>query len=343
MLPGSVERAGVASRRPCELAGEIGYPVMVKAVGGRRRARAWPWCRERGRASADAYRETRANAQALFGDGRRLRGAVPGRRARHVEIQVLCDRPWHTRFTWASETARSSGGIRSSIEETPAPGLSPERHARAMGEAAVRGAAAAGYVGAGTFEFLVDAERRLLLHGGELPHPGGAPGHRDGDRASTWCASRSASRPGSRWRSRQEDVRRAAPPSSAGSTPRTRTGDFAPAPGTLERVRAARRAVRPGGHPRLPGYADPAAYDSLLAKVIVWAPDREAALARMTRALAEFRVPGQACARPPTSCAKSSRTPCSAAAAHEHRVARAMMRKESSGTRWTAMAARPWD
>jgi acetyl-CoA carboxylase biotin carboxylase subunit len=68
--------------------------------------------------------------------------------------------------------------------------------------------------------------------------------------------------------------------------------NFAPAPGRLDEF------VPPGGpfvrvdtH-GFAGYKVPASYDSLLAKVIAWAPDRAQAIARMRRALAEFRVTG---------------------------------------------------
>jgi acetyl-CoA carboxylase biotin carboxylase subunit len=68
--------------------------------------------------------------------------------------------------------------------------------------------------------------------------------------------------------------------------------NFAPAPGRLE-------VFTPPGGPFVrvdthgfTGYKVPATYDSLLAKVIAWAPDREQAIARMRRALAEFEVGG---------------------------------------------------
>jgi acetyl-CoA carboxylase biotin carboxylase subunit len=68
--------------------------------------------------------------------------------------------------------------------------------------------------------------------------------------------------------------------------------DFAPAPGLLT-------TFTPPGGPFVrvdthgfTGYKVPAAYDSLLAKVIVWAPDRDGAIARMRRALAEFAIEG---------------------------------------------------
>jgi acetyl-CoA carboxylase biotin carboxylase subunit len=68
--------------------------------------------------------------------------------------------------------------------------------------------------------------------------------------------------------------------------------DFAPAPGLLEEfVPAGGPFVRVDTH-GYPGYRVPASYDSLLAKLVVWAPDREQALDRMNRALAEFRVRG---------------------------------------------------
>ncbi len=67
---------------------------------------------------------------------------------------------------------------------------------------------------------------------------------------------------------------------------------FLPAPGTLERFRPPLGpGVRVDTH-AFEGYAIPSHYDSLLAKVIVWAPDRELALGRCLRALAEFEVEG---------------------------------------------------
>ena len=83
-------------------------------------------------------------------------------------------------------------------------------------------AAAAGYVGAGTVEFLLDAGRRLVLPGAERPPAGRAPGHRGGDAASTWCARSSRSPPASRWSSSRPTCACAATRSSAASTPRTR-------------------------------------------------------------------------------------------------------------------------
>src|SRR5690606_6735862 len=67
---------------------------------------------------------------------------------------------------------------------------------------------------------------------------------------------------------------------------------FIPAPGTLSEFEPpAGPFVRVDTH-GFPGYRVPTAYDSLLAKVIAWGPDRESALRRMRRALAEFTISG---------------------------------------------------
>jgi acetyl-CoA carboxylase biotin carboxylase subunit len=67
---------------------------------------------------------------------------------------------------------------------------------------------------------------------------------------------------------------------------------FIPSPGVLEEfVPAGGPFVRVDTH-GYPGYRVPADYDSLLAKLVVWAPERAQALDRMRRALAEFRVSG---------------------------------------------------
>jgi acetyl-CoA carboxylase biotin carboxylase subunit len=68
--------------------------------------------------------------------------------------------------------------------------------------------------------------------------------------------------------------------------------DFVPTPGVLEEfMPAGGPFVRVDTH-GFPGYRVPAFYDSLLAKLVVWAPDREQAINRMDRALGEFRVRG---------------------------------------------------
>jgi acetyl-CoA carboxylase biotin carboxylase subunit len=284
LLPGSIEplRSVDEARR---IADEIGYPVIIKAAagGGGRGMRVVQSSRE----LDAAYDETRGVARMLFGDPR-----VYVERfletARHVEIQVLADasgRVAHLGERDCSVQRRHQ----KLLEETPAPRLAPEivEH---MGRAAVAGARASGYVGAGTFEFLVDpdgdfsfmevncriqvehpvtematgvdlVQQQLRIAAGEPlalppdPLPRGA---------AVEC------------RINVEDPDR----------------DFAPSPGVLEEL------VLPGGpfvrvdtH-GYPGYRVPAAYDSLLAKVVTWAPTRDQALDRMDRALAELRVRG---------------------------------------------------
>ena len=70
------------------------------------------------------------------------------------------------------------------------------------------------------------------------------------------------------------------------------TRGFAPTPGRLDVRTSARRAVDAGRHRLPPGDRCSPHYDSLLAKLVVWAPDRDQAIARMDRALAEMRVEG---------------------------------------------------
>ena len=102
------------------------------------------------------------------------------------------------RSTSASASARSSAATRSCSKRRPRPIVDPDLRAR-MGEAAIAGALAVNYAGAGTVEFLVDKHRQLLLHGDEHADPGRAPRHGGGDRhrpdrvpAPTWRMARSS-------------------------------------------------------------------------------------------------------------------------------------------------------
>ena len=128
-----------------------GFPLLVKAAagGGGRGMRLVNRQRELDEGMESASRE----AQAAFGDGRVfLERCISN--PRHVEIQVLADGSGHTIHLGERECSvqRRHQKI---IEETPSPALTPELRRR-MGDAAIALASEAGYVNAGTAEFLLD-------------------------------------------------------------------------------------------------------------------------------------------------------------------------------------------
>ncbi|MGY2112957.1 acetyl-CoA carboxylase biotin carboxylase subunit [Nocardia gipuzkoensis] len=286
LLPGSRDPLDTVDEAHA-LADDIGYPVIIKAVagGGGRGMRVV-------RDSADfsaAWQETRANATAVFGDGRLYVERYLDS-ARHIEVQILADRHGTVRHLGARDCSLQRRHQKL-VEESPAPGLSEELVAR-IGAAAVRGAEAVGYVGAGTFEFLLDQQGQFYFMEVncrlQVEHPvtemvtgidlvaeqlriaSGLPLALPADVAIPRGVSIEC-------RINAEDPQR----------------EFAPAPGTLT------ECALPGGpFVRIdthvaPGYAVPPHYDSLLAKIIVWAPDRRTAIARMRRALTETRIRGR--------------------------------------------------
>jgi acetyl-CoA carboxylase biotin carboxylase subunit len=285
LLPGSIEplTSADAAKR---LADEIGYPVIVKAAaGGGGRGMSIV------HSAADfarTYQQTRATALQLFGDGRVYVERYLAS-ARHVEIQVLADR--HGNAIHLGERDCSvQRRHQKLVEESPAPGL-PADLTRRMGAAAVRGVQATGYVGAGTFEFLVDTENRFYFMEVncriQVEHP-----VTEMVTGADLVAEQLRVAAGERLRLTQDDVRLDGAAIECRVNVEDPRRDFAPTPGVLTRF------TPPGGpfvrvdtH-GFTGYRVPAAYDSLLAKVIVWAPDRTLAIARMRGALAEFEVAG---------------------------------------------------
>ncbi|TLF67861.1 acetyl-CoA carboxylase biotin carboxylase subunit [Nocardia asteroides NBRC 15531] len=267
------------------LAEEIGYPVIIKAVagGGGRGMRV---VRD-GEDFGTAWQQTRATAAAVFGDGRLyLERYLES--ARHVEVQILAD----THGTVVHLGLRDCSLQRRHqklVEEAPAPGLSDEL-AEQIGAAAVRGCAAAGYVGAGTVEFLLapDGEFYFMEVNCRLQveHP-----VTEMVTGVDLVAEQLRIAAGEPLR-----VGAGVRPSGVAIECRVNAEDpereFAPAPGTLtECVLPAGPFVRVDTHIAA-GYAVPPHYDSLLAKVVVWAPDRPAAIDRMRRALAETTIAG---------------------------------------------------
>jgi acetyl-CoA carboxylase, biotin carboxylase subunit len=269
-----------------DLATEVGFPVIVKAVagGGGRGMRVVRNHHEFLR----TYRNVAAEAQALFGDARvYVERYVPS--ARHIEVQVLCDS-----FGNAVQLGLRDCSVQRRhqklVEESPAPSL-PDDTVRRMGEDTVTGAKACGYVGAGTFEFVVDSNAEHFFMEAncriQVEHPVTevvtgidlvqeqikiAAGHRLG--------------------MAQDDVTGRGAALECRINMENPDRSFAPCPGRIDSLTLpAGPFVRVDTH-GYTGYQMPAIYDSLLAKVIAWAPTREEAIARMERALGEFEISG---------------------------------------------------
>jgi acetyl-CoA carboxylase, biotin carboxylase subunit len=285
LLPGVVEPVGSVDEAR-EVAARIGYPLIIKAAAGGG-GRGMTVVRE-AEDLADAFTATRATARAVFRDPavyleRHLTGA------RHVEVQILCD----THGNGVSLGERDCSLQRRHqklLEEGPAGHLTPEQRAE-LGRLAVHGALSVGYTGAGTMEFLVDGsgsayfmEMNARI---QVEHPvtellTGVDLVREQILVSA----------GRRLQLRQSDI----VPRGAAIECRINAEDpargFAPAPGRLDVLQ-----VPDGPWTRFDtGYrqGDTVSpdYDSLLGKLVVWAPDREQAIRRMDRALAELRVEG---------------------------------------------------
>ena len=131
----------------------MGYPVLLKATagGGGKGMRAVYAAPDFAEALAAARRE----ATASFGDDRMLIEKLL-ERPRHVEVQIFCDAQGGAVYL-SDRDCSIQRRHQKVIEEAPAPGLSEELR-RAMGQAAVTAARAIDYRGAGTIEYLVDAQ-----------------------------------------------------------------------------------------------------------------------------------------------------------------------------------------
>jgi acetyl-CoA carboxylase, biotin carboxylase subunit len=285
LLPGTVQPlhdADMAHRA----ADDVGYPLIIKAVaggGGRGMRVVWEPSE-----ITHAFQETSSRACILFGDGRVYLERYLTR-ARHVEIQVLCDR-YGNGVHLGERDCSVQRRRQKLIEETPAPGLPPDL-TRRMAEAAVGGALATGYVGAGTFEFLVDPDGEFYFMEVncriQVEHPvtemiTGIDLVKEQLRIAA----------GAQLSFSQQDIQARGAAIECRINAEDPAREFAPTPGILtEFAPPGGPFVRVDTH-GYAGYRVPAAYDSLLAKVIVWSADRDSAITKMRAALDEFQVSG---------------------------------------------------
>jgi acetyl-CoA carboxylase biotin carboxylase subunit len=137
---------------------KVGLPVMVKAAAGGGGKGMRKVTREEDLAAAVAG--ARREAKAAFNDDTIYVEKFLDQ-PRHVEIQVFCDQHGNAHYLFERECSiqRRNQKI---IEEAPSPVVDAEMRAR-MGEIAVKGARAVGYVNAGTMEFLVDSSRNFYF------------------------------------------------------------------------------------------------------------------------------------------------------------------------------------
>jgi acetyl-CoA carboxylase biotin carboxylase subunit len=285
VVPGTTEALRDADEAR-EVAARFGFPVLLKAAagGGGKGMRV---VREESEL-AGALESARREAQNAFGDDAvYVEKYVEG--PRHVEIQVLGDMHG-TMLSLGERECSVQRRHQKMIEEAPSIAVSPELR-WAMSEAAVRFAKAAGYVNAGTCEFLLDRDGNFYFLEMntrlQVEHP--VTELVTGIDIVQWQLRIAA---GEQLPFAQESIVPNGWAIECRITSEDPANNFLPSTGTLRYLH-----VPTGPGVRWDGGVEPGSevglfYDPMLAKLIVWAPTREAAIDRMHRALSELTVDG---------------------------------------------------
>ena len=268
------------------LADQVGYPVLLKASagGGGRGMRQVNAPEE----LESAYQAAQAEAVACFGDGEMyLEKLVLN--PRHIEFQIMADTQGHV-VHLGERDCSIQRRRQKLIEESPSRALGPELRER-MGAAAVAAAKAAGYVGAGTVEFVLAPNGEFYFievnTGIQVEHPvtelvTGIDLVKEQLRVAAGLPLSFS----------QEDVKVSGHAIECRINAENPEEGFRPCPGRTEFLHL------PGGPgvrvdtALYTGYEVPPFYDSLVAKVLAWAPTRLEAIRRMRRCLEELVIEG---------------------------------------------------
>jgi len=277
----------VADTEIARIAEGIGYPLLVKAVagGGGKGMRTVSAPSE----LADAVRAARSEAGAAFGDAavyleRRIL------RPRHVEVQLLGDHHGVV-LPFVERECSIQRRHQKVVEETPSLAVTPQIR-RAMTSAAAAVAKSVGYTNAGTIEFLLDEDGRFYFLEMntrlQVEHP---------------ITEMVSGIDLVRWQLRiakgerlDLDPDRLMSPAGHAIECRIYAEDpdngFLPSPGRILQLRAPAGPGIRDDSGAYSGFTVPIHYDPMISKLVAWAEDRPAAIARMRRALSEYSIEG---------------------------------------------------
>ena len=269
-----------------ETAKKVGYPVMIKAVlgGGGKGMRTAKDEEE----FVKNFAIAQAEAKQSFGDDAMyIEHFIT--RPRHIEFQILAD-SYGNVIHLGERDCSIQRNHQKMIEEAPSAALSPELRQR-MGETAVRAAKAAGYVNAGTIEFLLEQDGSFYFMEMntriQVEHP-----------ITEWITGIDLIKEqiriadGKRLSYTQDQVKISGHAIEVRINAERPEENFLPCPGTITGLHL------PGGKgvridsAIYSGYTIPPYYDSMIAKISVWAKNRREAIQKMQSALGEVIIEG---------------------------------------------------